>query len=114
LEESQIRIGYSKFDHGAHIDLSHIYIIMKLYYEALMKGVNRVKESVIKKMENSESKAEVYTASNYRLAEVRRGIEEAKKGLHKVASVYIMYTQFVYWGNQICLQYQLWCQQCQL
>ena len=111
MEESQIRIGYSKFDHGAMSYGFMIRIVRSepyLYYEALMKGVNRVKESVIKKMENSESKAEVYTASNYRLAEVRRGIEEAKKGLHKVASVYILY-----WGNQICLQYQSWCHQYQ-
>ena len=43
-------------------------------------GVKRVKESIIKQMEKSESKAEVYTASNYRLAEIRRGIEAAKKG----------------------------------
>ena len=43
-----------------------------------MAGVKRAKESVIKQMEKSESKAEVYTASNYRLAEIGRGIESAK------------------------------------
>ena len=48
--------------------------------EALIKGVKRVKESVIKQMENSDSRAEIYTASNYRLAEVTRGIENAKNG----------------------------------
>ena len=43
-----------------------------------MAGVKRAKESVIKQMEKSKSKAEVYTASNYRLAEIGRGIESAK------------------------------------
>lgn len=49
-----------------------------------MKGVTRVKESEIKKMEKSDSQALVYTASNYRLAEARRE-EEVKKGFHKAA-----------------------------
>ena len=43
-----------------------------------------MKESVIKQMENSDSKAEIYTASNYRLAEVTRGIENAKNGFLNV------------------------------
>ena len=36
-----------------------------------------MEESDIEKMEKSDSKALVYTAANYRLAEVRRGIEKS-------------------------------------
>ena len=35
-----------------------------------------MEESEIEKMEKSDSKALVYTAANYRLAEVRRGCEK--------------------------------------
>ena len=42
-----------------------------------------MKESELKKMEKSDSKALVYTASNYRFAEDRRE-EETKKGFQEL------------------------------
>ena len=64
--------------------ISAIFVSIKYHNEPFMKGVTRVKDSEIKKMEKSDSQALVYTASNYRLAEARRE-EEVKKGFHKAA-----------------------------
>ena len=49
-------MGWSYFSRKSTV---RVLIIIKKNREALIKGVKRVKESVIKQMENSDSKAEI-------------------------------------------------------